>query len=129
MGRKHWEKEKLLITSNFSFFHSVFKRLVLQTGENKGLFGRGSIMHLHEPWYQASHQIIIDPQNRFCLKADWIFYDIHKIYQKKKSFGPGQSTWTAQTGVSQNFFSKIYLPSLSQSKVHLYHNPFPDDKF
>ena len=24
-GRKHWEKEKLLITSNFSFSHSVFK--------------------------------------------------------------------------------------------------------
>ena len=30
------EKEKLLMTSNFSFSHSVFKRLVLQ-----GLFGKG----------------------------------------------------------------------------------------
>ena len=28
-GRKHWEKEELLITSNFSFSHSVFKRLLL----------------------------------------------------------------------------------------------------
>ena len=26
-----WEKEKLPVTSNFSFSHSVFKRLVLQT--------------------------------------------------------------------------------------------------
>ena len=26
-----WEKGKLLVTSNFSFSHSVFKRLVLQT--------------------------------------------------------------------------------------------------
>ena len=34
-----WEKEKLLVTSNFSFSHSVFKRLVLQTCKNKGLFG------------------------------------------------------------------------------------------
>ena len=25
-GRKHWKKKKLLVTSNFSFFHSVFKR-------------------------------------------------------------------------------------------------------
>ena len=25
-----WEKEKLLVTSNFSFSHSVFKRLVSQ---------------------------------------------------------------------------------------------------
>ena len=33
-----WEKEKLLIMSNFSFSHSVFKRLVLQTCENKSLF-------------------------------------------------------------------------------------------
>ena len=36
-----WEKEKLLITSNFSFSHSVFKRLVLQTRKNQGLFGKG----------------------------------------------------------------------------------------
>ena len=36
-----WEKEKLLVSSNFSFSHSVFRRLVLQTGKNKGLFGKG----------------------------------------------------------------------------------------
>ena len=35
------EKEELLVTSNFSFSHSVFKRLVLQTSKNKGLFGKG----------------------------------------------------------------------------------------
>ena len=32
------EKEKLLILSNFSFSLSVFKRLVLQTCKNQGLF-------------------------------------------------------------------------------------------
>ena len=36
-----WDKEKLLVTSNFSFSHSVFKRLVLQTRKNQGLFGKG----------------------------------------------------------------------------------------
>ena len=36
-----WEKEKLFNTSNFSFSHSVFKRLVLQTRKNQGLFGKG----------------------------------------------------------------------------------------
>ena len=41
MGRKHWEKEKLLITSYFFFSHSVFKRPLLQTRKNLGLFGRG----------------------------------------------------------------------------------------
>ena len=37
------EKEKLLVMSNFSFSHSVFKRPVLQTRENQGLFGKGLI--------------------------------------------------------------------------------------
>ena len=36
-----WEKEKLLVTSNFSFSHSVFQRLLLQTRKNQGLFGKG----------------------------------------------------------------------------------------
>ena len=36
-----WEKEKLLVTSNFFFSHSVFKRLVWQTRKNQGLFGKG----------------------------------------------------------------------------------------
>ena len=34
---------KLLVTSNFFFSHSVFKRLVLQTRKNQGLFGKGLI--------------------------------------------------------------------------------------
>ena len=38
-----WEKEKLLVTSNFPFSHSVFKRLLLQTRKKKGLFGKGLI--------------------------------------------------------------------------------------
>ena len=36
-----WEKEKLLIMSNFSFFQSVFKRLKLKTCKNQYLFGKG----------------------------------------------------------------------------------------
>ena len=35
------EKEKLLVISNFSFSHDAFKRLVLQTHKNQGLFGKG----------------------------------------------------------------------------------------
>ena len=34
------EKEKLLVMSNFSFSHSIFKRLLLQTRKNQGLFGK-----------------------------------------------------------------------------------------
>ena len=36
-----WEKEKLLDTSNFSFSHSVFKRLVSQGGQKLLLCGNG----------------------------------------------------------------------------------------
>ena len=35
-----WEKEKLLVTSNFSFSHSVFKKVLMQTRKNQGLFGK-----------------------------------------------------------------------------------------
>ena len=35
-----WEKEKLLLMSNFSFSHSVFKRHVPQTHKNQGSFGK-----------------------------------------------------------------------------------------
>ena len=41
-----WEKEKLLIMCNFSFSHSVFKRLVPQTLKNQGLFGKGLRDHM-----------------------------------------------------------------------------------
>ena len=40
-GGKHCGgKEKLLVMSNFSFSHSVFKRPVLQTSKNQGLYGK-----------------------------------------------------------------------------------------
>ena len=38
IGKKmQWEKEKLLVKSNFSFSHSVFKILALSTHKSKGL--------------------------------------------------------------------------------------------
>ena len=36
-----WENEKLLVTSTFSFSHSVFKGLVLQTHKNQGFVWEG----------------------------------------------------------------------------------------
>ena len=38
-----WETDELLITSNSSFSHSVFKTLALETRKNQGLFGKGLI--------------------------------------------------------------------------------------
>ena len=39
-----WAKEKLLVTSNFSFSHSVFKRLVSQGRQKVSLCGNGLIL-------------------------------------------------------------------------------------
>ena len=52
-----WEKEKLLIMSNFSFSHSVFKRPVLQTRKNLGLFGK-VLRHLTFMRLKAKFSII-----------------------------------------------------------------------
>ena len=42
MGRKKFlEREKFLATSNVSFSHSVFRKLVLQTHKNQGLSWKG----------------------------------------------------------------------------------------
>ena len=46
-----WDKEKLLVTSNFSFSQSVFKTLVLQTRKNQGFFGKGLIYLLTSDSY------------------------------------------------------------------------------
>ena len=47
------KKEKLLVTSNFSFSHSVFKGLVQHTRKNKGLFGKGLSVAI---WIMEMHQ-------------------------------------------------------------------------
>ena len=36
-----WEKEKLLVMSNISFSHSVFRRLVQQTRKTRAFFRKG----------------------------------------------------------------------------------------
>ena len=65
--KKLWEKEKLLATSNFSFYHSVSKRLLLHTRKNQGLFGKGLSYFLYtsqrwdvlwdHPWRAASSSL------------------------------------------------------------------------
>ena len=47
-AEKTVKKEKLLVWSNFSLSHSVFKRLVLPTHEAQGLFGKGLIIHIKD---------------------------------------------------------------------------------
>ena len=50
-------KEKLLVTSNSSFFHCVFKRLRLQTREKHGLTGKRltHIIFIFQPSFNPFH--------------------------------------------------------------------------
>ena len=88
-----WEKEKLLVTSNFSFSHIVFKRLVLQTRKNQGLFGKGLILgktqvavstklknikNFYKLSY-CSHKTIYPISFRFCLLAT----DMLSFYERE----------------------------------------------
>ena len=71
-GRKHWEKEKLLVTSNFSISHSVFKGPVLQTCKNQGLFGKGLISRMADFLFCAFffYKCIfeLDPSLKYCFQ-------------------------------------------------------------
>ena len=68
-----WKKEKLLVMSNFSFSQSVFKRLVLQTRKNLGLFGKGlnpiTPRHTKQSWFRQpfSREKGENTGNQHCL--------------------------------------------------------------
>ena len=67
-----WEKEKLLVTSNFSFSQSVFKGLVLQTRKNQGLFGKGlNLVLLFD--FKIELTLSVGTKDGFCsIKATFV---------------------------------------------------------
>ena len=58
-------KEKLIIMSSFSFSHSVFKTLVLQTHKNQGLFGKGL-----KGYYKTT---MLVKMQKFVLKINYVW--------------------------------------------------------
>ena len=58
--KKMWEKEKLLITSNFSFSYSVTERLVLQTRIKQGLFGKVLMAVLRSVYVTSETRVTIE---------------------------------------------------------------------
>ena len=53
MGRKHCEKRR-----NFSFFHCVFKRLLLQTLKNQSFFGKGLSNFQHSTMFSCNFYVL-----------------------------------------------------------------------
>ena len=93
MSKILWEKEKLLIMSNFSFSPSVFKRLLLQTCKNQALFWNGlnkkkSHPHLPRladrctrPWHKPAGLSLI------CSRLVFVEY-YWQLYANLSSFNP-----------------------------------------
>ena len=74
MGTKRrGDKEKLLVMSNFSFSHCVFKRLVLQTRKNQGLFGIGLTL-------SKTTNFRLFQTERICR---WQFYENGRKFSKR----------------------------------------------
>ena len=64
-----WEKEKLLVMSNFSFSHSVFKILALQTCINQGLFGKVIVGQAH----RVACKYIFDSGRTYSISTSGFF--------------------------------------------------------
>ena len=80
-----WEKEKLLVISNFSFSHSVFKRLELQTRKNKGSFGKGldHASEMHQA-ILAFKSLSLSPSYKKFETAT--FENLHYVLTKQQNF-------------------------------------------
>ena len=79
------EKEKLLVTSNFSFSHGVFKDLSCRHVKTKVFFATGLKLLLHV-LYPARHLRIIDPYVSFCLTTELTHYQMtnFRLFQTER---------------------------------------------
>ena len=91
MGREQWEKEKLLIMSNFFFSHGVFDRLVMQACITQDLHEEGlSIYAVHICKHDIYSDLICSGA-RYTSPADcnqladnsfgWLFPFIYRRYR------------------------------------------------
>ena len=78
------KKEKLLVTSTFSFSQCVFKRLILQAHKNKGLLGKGLKKIIST--YQIEH---IQDHAKF---TGVLIYTVHKEILQR---------WVGHSGIGQ----------------------------
>ena len=123
-GRKHWEKEKLLVTSNFSFSHSVFKRLVSQGRQKVSLCGNGltvtsehSTLHQTTIFRRVQIESICRWQNECNLKREILRGIVRKHGKRRKYWLPAFSPFP------QCFSKGFFFPgslTLSQTSPGFY---------
>ena len=97
-----WEKEKLLVTSNFSFSHSVFKRLISQGRQKVSLCGN---------WLTLNYKIL-DKSKLKALADD-------KTRTHKVPHTPTQRLVTEQVSFYAKKKTIMQVPKLWEKSLHL----------
>ena len=105
------EMEKLLVTSNFSLTYSVFKRLVLRTSKNQGLFGKGlNLIVTYTSFWRYNHLLLWYnahfKKKISCFVNAWIVMITITLSTKKR-----EQEYTGSTiSVCQSVCSGILFP-------------------
>ena len=141
---------KLLVTSNFSFSHSVFKRIVLQTRKNQGLFGKGLIIPREKPFQNIMgkgenagyHYFLLFPQCFCPVRDKFIIGVTFKLSSANVLifFLLEDGKHNKNCGYDRFLFNLIPPTSIANwcMNITLYQqtklqtgslNPFPNDKF
>ena len=81
-----WEKEKLLVASNFSFSHSVFKRLVSQGHQKASLCGNGLIqIQQNDLFHNYAFRFFNSlPNNKFLDRSKFLAFADNNINVTEK---------------------------------------------
>ena len=115
-----WKKEKLLVRSNFSFSHSVFKRLVMQTRKNQGLFGKGIYFQFFVLVFKVSSDAMLTDLVKGCVLVIQMLLNLPGDTQPSP-----MRTRSKHKGDSQSASAKVYIArqnSLPKDKKYTYQN-------
>ena len=126
-----WKKEKLLITSNFSFSHSVFTRLVLQTRNSQGLFTKGIIytFFIRRQTFSASlHKRLESMKKRLSSEPD--------LHRFQKLFDLSNFKWINRSAPTHRLIFPLYsqqkevhaMPGRKWQNMGWWHGPLLDNQ-
>ena len=129
-----WVKEKLLATSNFSFSHSVVKRLVSQTRQKVSLCGNGLTLSETSPGFYVSAAPVFENwgKRRICsLRAvspfPSVFYPFEELchfHQIANSFILGESKICHMGKGINIIFHSVFYQTNQKPYFDLYLNLF-----
>ena len=107
-----WEKEKLLVPSNFSFSHNVFHNYISILHQNAALCGNGILTH-----YQTTNFRLVQTE-RVCRRQFQIWRKWKKVIQTgKNTVGKGEIACYEQFLLFLPCFQKACFPGASKGVI------------